>query len=155
MPSLQIETPVGPVTVTEENGLIATVEIGRGAGQDDTPLLRDAAAQFADYFAGARKDFDLPLAPAATPFATKMRDAMLAIPYGVTRTYGDIAKEIGAPPQAVGQGCGQNAVPIIVPCHRVVAAGGRLGGFSGGDGAPTKKWLLAHEAKDDLFAAYR
>ena len=155
MPKLTVDSSLGPLTLAEYDGAIAELCFGSSAENDPTPLLREAAAQLADYFGGALKDFDLPLAAAATPFAAKMRDAMLAIPYGVTRTYGDIAKAIGAPPQAVGQGCGQNAMPIIVPCHRVVAADGRLGGFSGGDGVPTKKWLLGHEAKGDVFAAYR
>ena len=71
---------------------------------------------------------------------------MIAIPYGGVRTYGEIAKELGSASQAVGQAYGANPIPIIVPCHHVVAAGGRLGAFSGRDGAPTKKHLLNHEA---------
>ena len=155
MPSLTFDSPLGPLTVIERDGAIAELHFGAGVTEDATALLQTAADQVTEYFAGDRKDFDLPFAAPATPFQVAMRQAMLDIPFGLTRTYGDIAKAIGMPPQAVGQGCGQNTIPIIVPCHRVVAAGGKLGGFSGGEGAPTKRWLLAHEAHDDLFAAYR
>jgi methylated-DNA-[protein]-cysteine S-methyltransferase len=155
MPSLTFDSPLGPLTVIERDGAIAELRFGEGVTEDATTLLQAAANQVIEYFAGERKDFDLPFAAPATPFQVAMRQAMLDIPFGLTRTYGDIAKAIGMPPQAVGQGCGKNTIPIIVPCHRVVAAGGKLGGFSGGDGAPTKRWLLAHEAHDDLFAAYR
>ncbi len=159
MPSLTFDSPLGPLTVVERDGEIAELRFGvssRNSGTDEpTSLLQAAADQVTEYFAGGRKEFDLPFAAPATPFQKAMRAAMLDIPFGHTRTYGDIAKTIGMPPQAVGQGCGQNTIPIIVPCHRVVAAGGKLGGFSGGEGAPTKRWLLAHEAHDDLFAAYR
>lgn len=159
MPSLTFDSPLGPLTVLERDGEIAELRFGVSSrdGVTDVPtdLLRAAADQVTEYFAGGRKEFDLPFADPATPFQKAMRQAMLDIPFGHTRTYGDIAKAIGMPAQAVGQGCGQNTIPIIVPCHRVVAAGGKLGGFSGGEGAPTKRWLLAHEAHDDLFAAYR
>jgi methylated-DNA-[protein]-cysteine S-methyltransferase len=155
MPSLTFDSPLGPLTVIERDGAIAELRFGEGVTEDATTLLQAAANQVTEYFAGERKDFDLPFAAPATPFQVAMRQAMLDIPFGLTRTYGDIAKAIGMPPQAVGQGCGKNTIPIIVPCHRVVAAGGKLSGFSGGDGAPTKRWLLAHEAHDDLFAAYR
>jgi len=159
MPSLTFDSPLGPLTVIERDGAIAELRFGATCQSDvtegATELLQTAADQVTEYFAGNRKDFDLPFAAPATPFQVAMRQAMLDIPFGHTRTYGDIAKAIGMPPQAVGQGCGQNTIPIIVPCHRVVAAGGKLGGFSGGEGAPTKRWLLAHEAHDDLFAAYR
>ncbi len=155
MPSLTFDSPLGPLTLIERDNAIAELRFGAGVTEDPTALLQAAADQVAGYFEGERKDFDLPFAAPATPFQEAMRQAMLDIPFGVTRTYGEIAKAIGMPPQAVGQGCGQNTIPIIVPCHRVVAAGGKLGGFSGGDGAPTKRWLLAHEAHDDLFAAYR
>ena len=155
MPSLTFDSPLGPLAVIERDGAIAELCFGAGVTEDATALLQTAADQVTEYFAGDRKDFDLPFAAPATPFQEAMRQAMLDIPFGLTRTYGDIAKAIGMPPQAVGQGCGQNTIPIIVPCHRVVAAGGKLGGFSGGEGAPTKRWLLAHEAHDDLFAAYR
>lgn len=159
MPSLTFDSPLGPLTVIERDGAITELRFGAACDtdvtEDPTDLLQTAADQVAEYFAGDRKDFDLPFAEPATPFQKAMRQAMLDIPFGLTRTYGDIAKAIDMPPQAVGQGCGQNTIPIIVPCHRVVAAGGKLGGFSGGEGAPTKRWLLAHEAHDDLFAAYR
>ncbi len=153
--SLTVDSPLGPLTLVERDGAIAELRFGTSPESTETPMLRDAADQLAAYFAGTRQDFDLPFAPPATPFQAHMRQAMLDIPFGRTRTYGEIAKTIGVPAQAVGQGCGQNPIPVIVPCHRVVAAGGKLGGFSGGEGLPTKRWLLAHEAHDDVFAAHR
>jgi methylated-DNA-[protein]-cysteine S-methyltransferase len=112
----------------------------------ETRLLARAIAQLAAYFEGSTAQFDLPLVAPQSPFQGKVRAAMLAIPFGQTRSYGDIAKAIGGVPRAVGQACGRNPIPIIVPYHRVLAAGGAIGGFSGGDGQPTKRKLLAHEA---------
>ena len=105
--------------------------------------------QLAAYFAGRRKSFDLPLSP-ASGFAAKMRAAMLAIPYGETRTYGDLAREMGVTAQAVGQGCGANPLPILVPCHRILGANS-LGGFSAPGGVETKIALLRHEGAGGLL----
>ncbi|MCB2121255.1 MAG: methylated-DNA--[protein]-cysteine S-methyltransferase, partial [Rhodobacteraceae bacterium] len=120
MPDLSIETPYGRLTVTEEDGRIARLAWG-GDGRDATPLLAEAACQLAAYFAGSRRAFDLPLSFASGLTGQVMR-AMCAIPFGETRTYGDLAKELGAPAQAIGQACGANPVPIIVPCHRILGA---------------------------------
>jgi len=141
-----IATPLGPVAITERQGHIATVDFGDAPDACVTPLLRDAAQQIVDYFAGARESFSLPLAPAATPFQGRLRDAMCAIPFGETRSYAELARELRSAPRAVGQGCGRNPLPILVPCHRVVAAAGKLGGFSAGDGVATKRRLLLHES---------
>jgi methylated-DNA-[protein]-cysteine S-methyltransferase len=123
------------------------LEIGDGPDAGvETPLLARAVAQLAAYFNGSTAGFDLPLIAPQSPFQGKVRTAMLAIPFGQTRSYGDIAQAIGGVPRAVGQACGRNPIPIIVPCHRVLAARGAIGGFSGGDGRPTKRKLLAHEA---------
>lgn len=127
--------------------------IGQAHGEDDLSLLREAERQINAYFAKQLSVFDLPLAPTQTGFQSRMRSAMTAIPYGETRTYGDLAQYLNGSARAVGQACGRNAVPIIVPCHRVLAAGGRIGGFSGGDGVNTKRRLLAHEAPD-VFSGF-
>lgn len=152
-----IDSPFGPLTLIERDGVLAALEFGGDAdgAPPATPLLLRAAEQLADYAAGRRTRFDLPLAPAPSAFQRRVRAAMLAIPFGETRSYGALAETAGGTPRAIGQACGRNPIPIIVPCHRVVAAGGRLGGFSGGDGLPTKRRLLAHEAAPDPFAAAR
>ena len=156
MPRRVLTSPIGPLLLVEENGALAELRIGEApngpvdCGDDGSPLLAEAARQLAAYFAGSLRDFDLPLAPAASPFQARMRAAMLAIPFGETRTYGELARDLGdnTDPRAIGQGCGANPLPILVPCHRVVAAGGKLGGYSGGSGRTTKRWLLGHEAPD-------
>ena len=148
MPDLSIESPYGRLTVTEEDGRIARLAWG-GDGRDATPLLAEAASQLAAYFAGSRRAFDLPLSFAPGLTGQVMR-AMCAIPFGETRTYGDLAKELGAPAQAIGQACGANPVPIIVPCHRILGAGG-LGGFSAPGGIETKVALLRHEGAASLL----
>jgi methylated-DNA-[protein]-cysteine S-methyltransferase len=154
--ALTIDSPIGPVTIRERDGAIAAIDLGAAAArQAPTPLLRRAAAQLAEYFAGTRTDFDLPLAPPHSDFQERIRAAMLAIPYGETRSYGALAAALGSVPRAVGQACGDNPIPIVVPCHRVLAAGGRIGGYSAGEGRATKRWLLGHEARPTLFAAPR
>lgn len=137
-----ILTPAGPFRVTVAGGVLTAAE-WRRAPPPEGDLLRAALAQVAEYFAGTRRGFDLPLEP-ATGFAAQMRDAMCAIPYGETLTYGDIARTLGVSAQAVGQGCGANPLPLIVPCHRVLGAHG-TGGYSGGAGVETKIALLRHE----------
>lgn len=144
MPASSFDSPIGRLTVVESDGRLASLS-WRGAPQhDDTPLLRDVIAQLRAYFSGDLKHFDLPLAPAATAEAQAVRDAMTSIPYGTTATYGDLAARTGSCARAVGQACGANPLPIIVPCHRVVGSQG-FGNYSGGNGPETKHWLLAHE----------
>jgi methylated-DNA-[protein]-cysteine S-methyltransferase len=145
MPQLTILTQIGELTVSEEGGAIVALDWGRGRDQAETPLLRRAAQVLHDYFDGGNAEQDLPLAPAGSLFQQRVWAAMRAIPPGRTRTYGEIAREVGGPARAVGQACGANPIPILIPCHRVTAANGALGGFSGGDGPVTKRWLLDHE----------
>lgn len=149
MKSLTTNTPTGPVTLTEQDGAIVRCEWGTG-GVDHTPILDRAAAQLADYFAGSRQVFDLPLRVNASEFQQRVCDAISAIPFGDTRTYGDLARDLGVPAQAIGQGCGGNPIPILIPCHRVLGANG-LGGFSGRGGVETKVWLLRHEGAAGLL----
>ena len=115
------------------------------ASGENCPVLRIARAQFAEYFAGTRKQFDLPVACAGTFFQEKVWAALREIPYGETRTYGEIAAEIGVPgaSRAVGAANHVNPLPIVVPCHRVVGARGKLSGYAGG--TEMKRALLEHE----------
>ena len=147
MPALLTETPAGPVLIVESGRRIAEIRFASGTetDHDDTPLLQRAEAQIQEYFAGRRRQFDLPLAPAPTAFQARVRSAMQEIPYGQTRSYGELAHAAGGAPRAIGQACGANPLPLVVPCHRVVASGG-LGGYSGGEGLATKRLLLALEA---------
>ncbi len=115
-----------------------------GTLQRASPLLAAAARQLDEYFAGRRRSFDLPLAPNGSPFQRRVWDEMCRIPYGATARYGDLARALGTAAQPIGQACGANPIPIVIPCHRVVAAGG-LGGFSGGAGLTSKRFLLRHE----------
>lgn len=147
--STRLDSPVGPLVLSEGDGALVRLTWGTCHARDDTPLLRAAVEQLTAYFAGDLETFHLPLAPAGTGFQRRAYAAMAAIPYGATRSYGEIAAELGSVARAVGGACGSNPIPIVVPCHRVLASGGRLGGFSGGCGPEsaleTKRWLLRHE----------
>lgn len=149
MPGLTVETPLGAVTLREGGGAVTALDWG-GQARDCTPLLERAAAQLAAYFADPRARFDLPLHPAGSAFQRAVWAAMCAIPVGETRSYGQIAKDLGVSPQAVGQACGGNPIPILIPCHRVLGASG-LGGYSGADGIETKIALLRHEGAGGLL----
>ena len=149
MKRLTIDTPTGPFTLTEEDGAITRAEWERG-GNDETPLLLRARDQLTEYFAGTRDAFDLPLEVHGSDFQRAVCAAMSAIPLGETLTYGDIAADLGAPAQAVGQACGGNPIPVLIPCHRVLGAAS-LGGYSGRGGVETKVWLLRHEKAAGLL----
>ncbi|HVI98064.1 MAG TPA: methylated-DNA--[protein]-cysteine S-methyltransferase [Sphingomonas sp.] len=142
-----IATPIGAVRITGDDLAITRITIDRDAAPapGHAAAVREAAAQLEAWFAGARKDFALPLAPAATPRGQALRDAMAAIPFGETMSYGALARAAASSPRAIGQACARNPFPIVVPCHRVLAAGGALGAYSAGDGTATKQWLLDHE----------
>jgi len=144
MPTATLDTPVGRLAIEEAGGALVRAFWAERAVTCDTPLLAEARAQLAAYFDGRLRDFDLPLAPAADAFHAAVREAMLAIPYGETRSYGEIAKALGTYGQPVGAACGANPLPVIVPCHRVLSATG-LGGYSGRGGVETKIALLKLE----------
>lgn len=149
MISASLETPVGPLSVAERDGAI--VRLGwTSEGGGNSALLARALDQLRAYFAGELTEFDLPLQVEGSDFQRAVCEAMLAIPFGETRTYGSIAKELGAPPQPVGNACGANPIPVIIPCHRVLGATG-LGGFSGQGGVETKVALLKHEGAASLL----
>ncbi len=145
---LTVASPVGPLTLFEQDGAITNLlwaASDRLRNGRPTPLLAAARGQLADYFAGRRKDFDLPLAPQGTDFQRRVWQAIGEIPHGATASYGDIARKIGSAPRAVGTACGANPIPIISPCHRVMGANGGLNGYSGKGGLATKRHLLGLE----------
>ena len=144
MYAVSLTTPVGEIVVVEEDDHIVRVRWSTESRQDKTLLLRNVSEQIAAYFRNDLTAFDLPLRPGGSEFQRDVCDAMLAIPFGETRTYGELAEGLGVFAQAVGQACGHNPIPIIIPCHRVLGANG-LGGFSGGEGIETKMQLLRHE----------
>ncbi|MGJ8612269.1 MAG: methylated-DNA--[protein]-cysteine S-methyltransferase [Octadecabacter sp.] len=143
MPHLTIPTQFGPLTLWEDDGAVVRLDWD-GKGVDKTPLLREAARQLQAYDAGTLKNFDLPLRVTGSGFQRAVCKQMSAIPFGETVTYGDIAKALGRPAQAIGSACGGNPIPVIIPCHRVMGAKG-LTGFSGKGGVETKVALLRHE----------
>ena len=145
-----LDTPVGPLHVTEEAGAIIRVAWGGGVARGASPVLDRALSQLRAYFDGALVAFDLPLAVAGSDLQRAVCDAMRAIPFGETRTYGDLARALGVPAQAIGQACGGNPIPVIIPCHRVLGATS-LGGYSGDGGVETKVALLRLEGAAGLL----
>lgn len=144
-----LETPIGTVAVTGTATVIERIAIGVGAGDADatSPAVREALAQLAAYFDGRLAAFHLPLPPSSTPRGSVLRAAIVAVQAGDTAGYGEIARRIGSSPRAIGQACARNPLPIVVPCHRILAAGGVLGPYSAGEGPVTKRWLLDHERR--------
>ncbi|PKU21771.1 methylated-DNA--[protein]-cysteine S-methyltransferase [Telmatospirillum siberiense] len=139
-------SPLGDLTVFETDGKLVALEWGRVPGGDGSAgVLQMAERQLDDYFEGRRKSFDLPLDPDGSVFQKKVWAVLQHIPYGSVMSYGQIALHIDSAPRAVGGACGRNPLPVIIPCHRVVAAAGSLGGYSGLDGLDTKKFLLTLE----------
>jgi methylated-DNA-[protein]-cysteine S-methyltransferase len=147
---LSLHSPVGDLTLTAEGDSLVALDWGWAPAEFDfvreTPLLVEARRQLDAYFDGDLRQFDLPLAPRGTEHQQKVWKIMGAIPYGATLTYGEIATQTGSFSRAVANACGCNPLPIILPCHRVVASGGKLGGYSGDGGVETKKQLLNLEA---------
>jgi len=144
VPQLSFHTPIGPITVSEEDGAIVALDWGWGRDQTETETLRRARAELHDYFDGKLDSFSLPLNPAGTAYRRRVWQALRDIPYGATRSYAEIARVAGGAPRSVGQANAANPIPIIIPCHRVLAANG-IGGYSGGEGLDTKRYLLALE----------
>ncbi len=142
MPQLSLHSPLGALTVTEEDGAIVALDWGFGRDQEETPLLREACAQLDAYFDQRLRRFDLPLAPAGTAFQQRVWQALRDIACGSVVTYGELARRCASAPRAVGGACGRNPVPVLIPCHRVVAGGGSLGGYSAPGGIHAKRFLL-------------
>jgi methylated-DNA-[protein]-cysteine S-methyltransferase len=150
---LEIPSPVGPLRLYATQKALLRIdshtEVPRPAGNPrPNEVLRRAEKQLSEYFAGKRTKFDLPLMPLGTDFQMSVWEAMQKIPFGQTRTYGELARVINRPAacRAVGAACGRNPLMIIIPCHRVLGSSGRLTGFGGG--IPMKEWLLGHEGSD-------
>jgi methylated-DNA-[protein]-cysteine S-methyltransferase len=144
-----VAAPFGAVAIASREGCITRIELlERGTPLPAAdPVGARAAEQLAQYFVDPAAGFDVPLAFDGTPFQRAVWAAIAAIPAGRTRRYGDIAAELGSPARAVGQACGDNRLPLVIPCHRVVAASG-LGGFAhatDGFAVRVKRWLLEHE----------
>lgn len=141
------QSPLGPLTLTASENALLSLDFGdtRTSGDTPSPILEQAVRELAEYFAGTRKDFTIPLSPAGTPFQQKVWAALLTIPYGRTASYGEIAAKINKPggAVAVGQANSRNPIPILIPCHRVIGADGKLVGYTGG--IHIKEALLAIE----------
>ena len=143
-----LHSPFGPLSLREADGRIVGLDWAPGQGAASA-LQTEGLRQLAEYFAGTRQVFDLPL-DWGQGLHDRVRRAMAAIPFGETRTYGQISTMVGAPAQAVGQACGANPIPILIPCHRVLGAK-TLGGFSAPGGVETKVALLRHEGAAGLL----
>ncbi len=147
MPRAAVKTEIGWLEVTVEAEAVTGLAWRETPGAETraatatTAVLQDAVAQLADYIAGRRRSFDLPLQAAGNDFARSVWDIMLSIPYGQTLTYGDVARRLGAPAQAVGQACGQNPIAVVIPCHRITGTNW-LGGYSSELGLRAKRYLL-------------
>ncbi|MFC3813831.1 methylated-DNA--[protein]-cysteine S-methyltransferase [Lysobacter sp. GCM10012299] len=161
-----IDSPVGPLLLAASDGGMHLIEfhtprhpMRRDAGwhEGDNALLRMARRQLEEYFAGERRQFELPLAPQGTAFQCEVWHTLAAIPYGETISYAQLAQQVGKPSavRAVGAANGRNPLPLVLPCHRVIGSDGSLTGFGGG--LPTKQFLLQMEgalpASTDLFGA--
>lgn len=146
VPQLSLHTQVGDLTVSEDDGRIVALDWGWGRDQTETKLLVRAREQLHAYFDGEPVAFDLPLAPAGTDYRQRVWAALRRIPLGAVRTYAEVAREAGGGPRSVGGANACNPIPILIPCHRVVATGG-LGGYSGGAGLATKRALLDLETR--------
>jgi methylated-DNA-[protein]-cysteine S-methyltransferase len=152
-----VPSPIGPLTVVrDEDGALVRLAMSPpraleadalGARADEG--FEDVARQLAEYFAGERTAFHLPLRPVGSPFELAVWEQLTRIPYGETRSYGHVAAAVGEPggAQAVGAANGRNPIAIVVPCHRVIGADGRLVGFGGG--LPRKRFLLDLEQRAD------
>ncbi|MBM6405228.1 methylated-DNA--[protein]-cysteine S-methyltransferase [Phycicoccus sp. CSK15P-2] len=156
--SVVVASPVGPLELVAVAGALRTIRFDAPADRvvaevpDDlaAPLAR-TARQLAEYFAGTRRVFDLPLAPVGTDFRRRVWDVLATVPWGTTTTYGEIASRLGLPPgasRAVGAANGANPLPVVLPCHRVVGSDGTLTGYAGGLGRKATLLRLEHVATE-------
>lgn len=143
--------PFGALGVRIEGAYVNNLEFlppGTAAAGSSHRLIKQLSDALDAYYVDPNIRFDLPLAPSGSPFRLRVWQALLNIPAGRTRSYGEIAQQLGSAPRAVGQAVGDNPIPIIIPCHRVIAANGGLGGFMHsrtGFSQDIKRWLLRHE----------
>lgn len=135
---MMMPSVLGKLLLEEEDGKIVCLlferDIPANVEQSDTPTLQKAAQELSEYFAGNRKEFDIPLNPKGTDFQKSVWNALCTIPYGKTMSYGQVAAQIGNPKasRAVGMANNKNPIPILIPCHRVIGANGKLVGYGGG-----------------------
>jgi methylated-DNA-[protein]-cysteine S-methyltransferase len=150
----RLESPLGRIEVVGNGEAIVSLSIEKDGmlpwdalPEQSDPVLDRAAEQLDEYFAGHRQDFDLPLSLAGTAFQLAVWEQLVALDFGEVISYGELGMATGRPTagRAVGGAVGANPIPIIVPCHRVLGSDGRITGYSGGAGIPTKSWLLEHE----------
>lgn len=149
-----ISTPIGLLKVTTDNNYLLEVNFVKKCGvksPQKNEILKSTLAQLKEFFKHKRKDFDLPLLLNGTEFQKKVWEILSTIPYGEVLTYGQVANQMKSKAyRAIGSACGRNLIPIIIPCHRVVARGNKIGGF--GLGLPAKRILLRHEGvTQDLY----
>ena len=149
-----LASPIGPLTAVREDGVLtslwmSTPPAGEPLGRSDDAGFADVREELAEYFTGSRTSFDLATRASGHPLQQAVWQLIAAIPYGATRTYGDLARDLGdrSLAQAVGAACGRNPLPVVVPCHRVVGADGSLVGFGGG--LDRKRFLLDLEHRDE------
>lgn len=151
---LRLPSPIGRIELLSDGGAVTSVSMERDGTlpHDHVPecaddVIRIACEQLEQYFAGERRDFDVPLAPAGTPFRQTVWARLRDIGWGERTTYGELGILVGKPTasRAVGGAIGSNPIPLFIGCHRVLGADGRVTGYSGGQGIPTKLWLLQHE----------
>lgn len=151
---LRTESPIGLLELTSDGEHIMSLSIARqgrvpleAEAERPNAVLELAAKQLAEYFAGERREFTLPLSLQGTEFQMSVWNRLNSIGWGEFLSYGELGDEIGKPgsARAIGGAVGANPIPLIVPCHRILAGDKRITGYSGGDGIPTKVWLLDHE----------
>ncbi|HET8778651.1 MAG TPA: methylated-DNA--[protein]-cysteine S-methyltransferase [Agromyces sp.] len=151
---IRLDSPIGRIELLADDLAVTALTIERDGAlpHDDEPersnsVLETARAQLLEYFAGTRTEFDVPVRPVGTPFQEAVWAELVRLGWGEATSYGALAAAVGKPgsARAIGGAVGANPVPILIGCHRVLASDGRITGYSGGDGIPTKLWLLGHE----------
>lgn len=144
MPTISFHTRIGNLSLTECHDQITKLSWGSSREQHQTTLLISARAELLSYFAGELETFTIPLHPTGTDYQMKVWAQIQSIPHGETRTYSWLSTLTSSSPRAVGGACGQNPIPVLIPCHRVISKSG-LGGYSGGGSTLTKLFLLRLE----------
>lgn len=151
---IRLDSPIGRIELTGDDDAVTSLSIEcegalphDGEPERSNAVLDAAGAQLLEYFAGTRTEFDLPVRLSGTPFQQAVWAELERLGWGEATSYGALAAAVGKPgsARAIGGAVGANPIPIIVGCHRVLASDGRITGYSGGDGIPTKLWLLGHE----------
>jgi methylated-DNA-[protein]-cysteine S-methyltransferase len=154
-----IATAIGTVRILGNADFVTRIHIEGRQPQVTAAAaaIREAERQIRAYFDGTLRIFDLPLVPPTSDRGAALRTGIEAVDYGETLSYGALARALNSGPRAIGQACARNPYPLVIPCHRVLASGGRLGAYSAGEGPRSKAWLLTHESriagKDIAWAA--